>query len=383
MRKLWSMISADNQLGTLRESGAENRHPGTLSNSCAGSHLGARLSTFVLMLMAILSLSGCVHRDVFEPADMHYVKVYIDETIQNVNTGFYREDAENIPYSFPKLVKVMLCDPSTGDVVASRFLQNQGADPRGNYFDGYIQCRPGKYKMLARSYGSEVTIVENDNNFFNAVAYTNPISFDLASRLPKKAGTDTVRVNMPDHLFVVASDVNIPFSTEADTLRNAVSGLSYFVASTIVESYYIQLKVKGIQYLSSVSSLLAGLSGKARLHDGARMPEPVEIYFDMTEADFVADEATIYATFNTFGKANYKSYDSGIILQFVVITLDGKARTTSIDIAEEFNKPDAIENKWILLNKLITIPPPEGGSGEGGFTPGVEQWTDVTTEIVI
>lgn len=310
---------------------------------------------------------------------MHYVRVYVDETIQNIHTGFYRE-SESLPYVVPEKVKALLCDPSTGEVVATRYLQNEGRDERGRYFEGHIQCRPGKYLFLARSFGSENTIVSNEDNYFEAFAFTSPLSMSQAAMLPAKANLDTMRVNMPDHLFVSSCEVNVPYSTYVDTLQAPDGG--FFTAQSIVDSYYIQLRVKGIQYLSSVHSLLAGLSGRAMLHNGAKIPDPVEIFFDMTYADIDQDEAVIYATFNTFGLAQSKSYDKGIMLQFIITTLDGKPHTHIIDIADEFQKPEAINNKWILLEKMIVIPPPSG-DGDGGFTPDVEDWTDVYSDIVI
>lgn len=333
----------------------------------------------IVALLGTILLSSCDHRPIYDPADMHYVRVYIDETIQNIHTGFYRE-SKSLPYVAPEKVKVILCDPSTGEMVATRFLQNEGEDERGRYFEGHIQCRPGRYLFMARSFGSENTLVSNDENYFDAFAFTNLLSLSMASNLPHKSSSDTLRVNSPDHLFVSTCEVNVPYSRYADTLRNGTQ--DYFVASSIIDSYYIQLRVKGIQYLSEVQALLAGLSGKARLHDGSRVPDPVEIVFDMTHADIEKDEAVIYATFNTFGLVQGKNYDKGLMLQLVVVTLDGKARATTIDIADVFKTRNAIDHKWLLLERMIVIPPPEGG-GDGGFTPGVEEWTDVYTDIVI
>ena len=169
---------------------------------------------------------------------------------------------------------------------------------------------------------------------------------------------------------------------DVDTLRNADG--DHFTAGSIVLSYYLQIRVKGAQWISSATGLLTGMAGSATLHDGNPILEdPVTIYFEMQRGDVEqgTDEAYIYTTFHTFGKL--PDQDNKLQLTFDVRTTDGRALTVTIDITDEFSKPDAIEHQWLLLDTVLTIPEPEGPSGGDGFVPEVDDWEDIETDIII
>lgn len=56
--------------------------------------------------------------------------------------------------------------------------------------------------------------------------------------------------------------------------------------------------------------------------------------------------------------------------------------TTTLDITDKFSEPDAIEHQWLLLDQVLIIPEPENPDG-GGFVPGVDDWDDIETDIII
>ncbi len=344
--------------------------------------------TCVIVAMAEVFVA-CDFRPLVEPGNTHYVRVYIDEHILNTTEGFYDPEHVNPVYKRPEIMRVTLGDKATGRVVAERYLRNQGDDARGHYYDGYIICDPGEWSLLAWNFDTESTQVNDPTDQHLTKAYTNRIASyllaSISSRLDKTktdgSSASEKIVYEPDHLFVASdSDVSIPFSTEIDTLRTPDG--DYFTASTIVEAWYIQVNVKGLEYVSSTLGLITGLAGSKTLFE-ARLgsDDPVTDYFEMTSGEVSdgSDTGVIYATFNTFGKI--PDIKSGLEVTFDFQTNYGKAFSATIDITEEFLKENAAKHRWIILDKTIEIP--KGESGGGGFSPGVNDWNDINTDLII
>lgn len=344
--------------------------------------------TFAIVTLSIMTVS-CDFRPLVEPGNTHYVRVYLDEHILNTTEGFYNPEHVKPTYKRPEIMRVTLGDKSTGRVVAERYLRNHGNDARGHYYDGYIICDPGEWSLLAWNFDTEATQVSDPTDQHLSKAYTNRIASHLmagiSSRLDKtktdRTSSPEKIVYEPDHLFVASDpEVSIPYSADIDTLRTP--GGDYFTASTIVEAWYIQVNVKGLEYVSSALGLVTGLAGSKTLSDaGLDCDDPVTDYFEMTarKASEGSDTGVIYATFNTFGKIPDTS--SGLEVTFDFQTNYGKALSARIDITEEFRKENAVKHRWIILDKTIEIP--KGESGGGGFSPGVNDWNDINTDLII
>lgn len=344
---------------------------------------------FAIILLTIgLLFTSCEFRELVDPGNTHYARVYIDEDIMNVTGGFYDESREKPEYRRPEVIHLTLCDPETGKMVAERYLRNQGDDEYGHYYDGYIICEPGEYSMLAWNFDTEATIVDSESSRTEARAYTNEIASHIRASLASlKSGASQYSgariVYEPDHLFVAeCASVKIPYGNAIDTLRTPEG--SYFRAESIVESWYIQIRIKGMRFVSESASLLSGMSGSKLLYNGRQDDDdPVVIYFGnkSTEIDPTGEqESILYATFSTFGKIPEAGNEWKLSFDFH--TTYGTGVSATIDIADEFHKPDALEHRWIIIDKLITIPdPPKGESG--GFSPGVDEWGDVVTELII
>lgn len=346
---------------------------------------------FITCVIAALSVmaGACDFRPLVEPGNTHYVRVYLDEHILNTTEGFYNPEHVKPVYKRPEIMRVTLGDKSTGRVVAERYLRNHGDDARGHYYDGYIICDPGEWSLLAWNFDTEATQVSDPADQHLSKAYTNRIASHLmagiSSRLDKTKtdGTSAQEkiVYEPDHIFVAREpDVSIPYSAAIDTLRTPDG--EYFTASTIVESWYIQVNVKGLEYVSSALGLITGLAGSKTLFEaGLDSDDPVTDYFEMTarKAPEGSYTGVIYATFNTFGKI--PGIRSGLEVTFDFQTNYGKAFSATIDISEEFLKENAVKHRWIILDKTIEIP--KGESGGGGFSPGVNDWSDINTDLII
>lgn len=351
-----------------------------------------------IMMLALLMLAvSCEKRPLMELSNTHYVRVYVDEEIRNVTTGFY--DGENVrpEYKSPDVLRVMLADPETGQIRAERFLRNKGQDEGGLYYDGYIIADPGEYALLAYNFDTESTIIGTANNHYEAKAYTNEIASHLKTKIPSRrtktpeSGIDECIAYDPDHLFAAScGNVCIPYVEHIDTLRTPDGG--YFQAKSIVRSYYLQVRVKGIQYASSSVGLLTGMSGSAWIHSGEMDEEhDVTVYFEMLPGDSSSaglkrsnnDEAVIYTTFGTFGKI--PDAENELEITFDFLTVYGKSHSETFDISDVFSTPEAKENQWLLLDHVIEIPEPPPGTGAdgSGFQPSVGEWEDIESDIIL
>ena len=340
----------------------------------------------ILLAVVLCLLVSCEHRELVDPNTSHYIRVYLDENIRNVTHGFYDSSLEQPEYSRPKAMRVIMSDPETDAVVAERYLQNQGDDERGHYFEGYISAPAGEYNLLTYSFGSAVTQVRNENSFYNMEAYTQPLSNHYMQYLPSSRVdmADKPIVYAPEHIFHdVAERIVIENSVMVDTLRNA-SG-DHFCAHSLVKSYHLQVKVSGFEWINTAVSLLSGMAGSSKMHGHNMIAEAddVNIFFAMnyTDRQYVrsTSTATLYATFNTFGKL--PDVESIYTLNFEFTRSDGSSQVEKIDITSLFDTPQARENQWLIIDKEIVVSPPPSGSGSGGMTPGVEVWKEVESDI--
>lgn len=349
-----------------------------------------RIVTIILFAVVML-VSSCERRELMDLSNTHYVRVYIDEEIKNVTTGFYDENNARPAYKSPSVVRVILADAKTGAAKADRYLRNRSQDAKGTYYDGYIIAEPGDYKLMAYNFDTEVTLTSATHIHHDAKAYTNKIASLLYSKLPSRVQSSVEEeiVYDPDHLFAASCEyVHIPYLDVLDTLKTEDG--EHFMARSIVKSYFLQVRVKGIQHVSSTVALLTGMAGSAWLCTGEMdVQHPVTVYFEMLQAESgaagisrsSADEAVIYTTFSTFGRIPDSTNKLEITFDF--LTVYGKPYSATFDLSEKFLSREAQENQWLLLDEeVIEIPEPPKADG-GGFRPSVGQWGDVETEIIL
>lgn len=343
---------------------------------------------WVILFMFIPLFTACEHRELSDPDIGHYLRIYVDEDIKNVTYGFYNENLKRPEYNRPSVMRVVLADPESGRVVSERFFQNKGEDERGYYIDGYIGVEEGTYNLLVYNFGSAKTLVRNEKSYYETEAYTNSISESYLQYLPvtRLEMDEKSFVYEPEHLFrEVCEPIVIKRTNKIDTLKN-VSG-DWFEAHSVVKSYYLQLRIKGVEWISSAVSLLSGMARANVLHerDGMVTANPVNLFFTMdytgkeTVRDGSGNTAILYATFNTFGKV--PDAENSLTLNFEFMKSDGTSHVEKLDITNEFHTKLAKEEQWILLDHEIVIIPPEGSVAGGGMIPGVKEWDDVETEV--
>ena len=347
----------------------------------------------ILLTLFVLLCIGCERRPLMDMCNTHYVRVYINENLKNVTEGFYNENNAKPEYNQPDVLRLILADVETGKERAVRFLRDMGKDERGTYYEGWIIADPGRYNLMVYNFDTETTVVNEYNSYFNAKASTNEIATHLRSRIPSRGLNQEEKIVYdPDHLFAATcGEIDVPYVEEVDTLLSHEG--DYFVAQSIVKSYYIQVKVKGMEYATSSVGLLSGMSGSSWVN-GSGMDEEdnVTIYFELQSGvspaagikrDAATGEAIIYTTFSTFGKL--PNAENNLEITFDFLTVYGEPHSETLNITPEFLTTDAINNQWLLLNHVIEIPDPPvtPGQGGGGLKPEVDEWGDVNIGIEI
>lgn len=339
-----------------------------------------------MVCMCLAALSSCEHRILMDPTDVHYVRVYLDEEIKNVNCGFYNESYEHPEFTRPLTMFACLADSQTGEVVSESVLKNQGSDTRGNYIEGYIAAPSGEYSLLMYQLGSPLTLIKHTGDYSSMYAYTSPVSDRILASLSqtsKVLGSERI-MQEPEHILVSrCNGVHLNHIAKVDTLKTPDG--DFFTARTIAKSYYLQLKITGVEWIKSAGAVLSGLSGSSLLckDEGMIEIDPVNLYFSMLYSgskkrfSSVDSAEVLYATFTTFGKI--PDMTSELTLNFEFVKSDGSSQVESIDITEVFKTPMAIENQWLLLDKEITITKPIGGSG--GMDPGVDGWKEEEADL--
>lgn len=324
----------------------------------------------VVLYIVLMGLVSCEHRILTDPKDNHYIRVYLDEEIKNVTCGFYNPDYDRPAYESPVNLRAALADPESGEIVSERILRGNGADERGRYIDGYIAAPAGTYCLLIHGIGSSTTRIGEMYDFYDMYAYTDPV------------GDDPYRMQ-PEHLFRdVCEMVTVRNSTQTDTLRNSRG--DHFTACSMVLSYFMQVRIKGIEWVNSASVLMSGMAGSAHMHktEGIVETDPVDLFFMTKCADRKRSRgsdvytAVLYATFNTFGKIE----DSDTKMTMELLKTDGSTQIEVFDLDEMFETPLVRDNRWILLEREITVSRPEG---TGGLKPGVDEWKDEEADVVM
>lgn len=341
-----------------------------------------RYQRLILLVAGLLSLFSCEHRPLTDINTGHYIRVYVDDDIRNITYGLYNGQLELPEYTQPKALRVIVSDPDTDAIIAERFLQKQGTDDRGHYFEGHISIPAGEYNLMAYSFGSVVTLLKNENSFYTMTAYTASLSDRHLQYIPTLSldMSKSRIVRTPEHIFCdVAQPIQVEESAIIDTLTTADG--DFFYAKSKVKSYYMQVRVRGFEWIRTAVALLGGMRGSATMHtnDQSDTSDDVELFLTTNYANRERSNngstATLYTTFNTFGRSeNAESH----IISFEFILSDGSSQVEQIDITSLFDSDVAQDKQWLLIDKEIVITPT---AGPGGMSPGVDDWEDVMTNI--
>ena len=335
----------------------------------------------ILVLGLFISLASCERRPLLEGSGKAKVRVVLKvKAVANVTTGFYNEHIP-VPKISPEIIRVMFYDSDTKKVVSQGFISNKGVDDEGyEYLEGDIIVKPGQYDMVCYNFDTSTTLVKDEVDINTIEAYTSEISEYYYSRFSARSENLLPSIYYePDHLVVAKEEGIIVHAKDELVLIHAD-------AYTVVDTYYIQVRLVNGEYASDAVAVLTDLvpSNKFGLEE-RKNNEYSGTFFEMhrsTDPRIRANnQEVLCAVFNTFGKRPDEiepSVESQLYVTFNVITVDGRKVEMTVDMDEVFRTREAIENHWLLIDKEFVIPKPDNPSpppgGQNMFNPEMEEW---------
>ncbi len=341
-----------------------NRHIGSIACSI--------VNTTLLLCALSTSVTSCQRRPLEDPDYNTRVKVQINtRAIMNVTCDIYN-DKIPVPEIQMDVMHIIFLQENSDDIACETYITNSEVDESGQkVFYGDISIVPGTYRLYAYNFGTEATLIRDTYVWNNVEAYALSVPERISSAYATKVPTGDFTYS-PDHLIVARSpQETIPYHSGIYTVNTE--------AKSVVESYYLQIKVDGLEYVNSASAVLSGMSSANYIARGERVDDPQStIYFTMQKSD---DDGTpvICAIFNTFGRPESSAND--LEVTFDLQTKSGKVQRT-FNISDLFLSENCIKHHWLLLDETIHIDPPTPGGG-GGFEPGVVDWETENHEIVL
>ncbi len=326
-----------------------------------------KTAAFSFVAACVMLLTACERRPLEEPGNGTKVEISLSiKSVLNVSTSIYN-DKIPVPDLRPEVMHVIFYDIETNEVVTENFIHDVGVNDKGEHtVSGQIRIGPGTYRMLTYNFGTETTIVKDYYSWDDAFAYTNSVDDNIIKSYKSKTPQSEIIAYTPDHLIVARKDMEVIPYHEGNHVIHAE-------ASTIIDTYYLQIKVEGLEYVSSAKAFLTGMNSGNMLSENRRITEPENtLYFELTKSD---DGGTpvLCNIFNTFGHIDKST--NNLEVTFDLRTVDGRIEQRTFDISDLFYTEDAIERHWLLMEETITIdPPPNQGGGGGGMDPTVSDW---------
>lgn len=332
-----------------------------------------------LLLTLLVSLAACERRPLVDPSERVRVRVVINtDSIPNITCGIYNPNIA-VPQISPDIVRVIFFKPGDGEMVSQSYLFNKGRDKNGReYLEGFVNIDPGTYDMLCYNFDTPQTHIVGDNNWFDIKAYTNQISAQRFQRFAMRAGQVPYIYEEPDHV-VVAREKNIviPNISEMHTIVTE--------AKTVIDSYYIQIRLVNGQKATSAAAVLSDMSPANFLGENTRVNDYSAVYFDMTRSSDAnsrkANKDVLCAVFNTFGKLpDQASHNekSELFLSFYITTTKGQEIKMTLNMDSVFQTEDAQLRHWLLIDKEVVLP-----KDGGAFNPSSENWNEINGTIDI
>ncbi len=324
--------------------------------------------------------AGCHRRPLHDMDEKLAIRVTIDlDTVSNVMTNIYNENVTK-PNTNTDMLRVFLYDHNSNTSLAQTFLSDKSYDEAGHQvLSGYMNVSYGTFDFLIYNFDTPNTLIKNENSERNIEAYTSEMT-----RTP-----DNLMVSyQPDHLMVAREqNFHVAPHTETPTLETT--------AHTCLNTYYIQIHVEGMRFLTGCSATISGLySGNMFGRDSGRdgiLGERVEnpstcVYFTMeksTDPNIAGENKDVLcALFNTFGKI--EDVTSNLYVTFNAVDTEGNQLQKVVNLDVVFRSADAIDRHWLLLDEVWSIPDPIPHSvGGGGFQPLVDDWDEQHGEIAL
>ena len=334
------------------------------------------------LLLMLASLSSCHRRPLLDPEDAALLKVrLVTDDINNVTANIYNDQVTN-PVITSDMMRVFVYDETGTPLLSQGFLQNKSIDAQGyEVLSGPVTFSAGSYRLLSYNFDLGDTYIADEHDYSTVYAYTNEIPQALYSRFGSRADGLGPVYYEPEHVMVARKpDLDIEPSLSLRTIE--------LDAHTVVDSYYIQIRISGQENMAAKASGLAVLSGLSQcslLGEGIPGEEPVSVYFEMQRGidPRIDDEnqQVLCAVFNTFGRMD--EVPSNLKITLTVLARNGETHQKEIDMTPIFQTEDARLRHWLLIDEVWDIPDISGGEVGGGFGPSVTDWEDIEETIPI
>ena len=339
--------------------------------------MGKRILNCLLCVLPLLLTCSCEFRPLEEMKYQTDIQVDVDiNAVLNVTCDIYNELIPP-PSIESEVFRVLFFDTKEDKLVGDSFIYDSFVDPvTGNKgIRGNVSIMPGDYRILIYTFGTESTLIENYDSWEKSLAYTSALSESDIRALSLKASGDERIHYQPDHLLVASNELeSIPYHSGVYTISAA--------ARSVVESYYLQVKVQGLEYVSSAKAVLSSMAPSVNMSTKTPNYEPpVSIYIDLLKSKDGEDDV-VCNVFNTFGRI--PGSENELSVTFDIKTVDGRNITKEFEISDLFESDLCKEHHWLLIDEVIDVPkPPDTPGGGGGFEPTVDDWEREEHEIEI
>ncbi len=364
------------------------------------------VARILLGVLCLAMMFSCERRPLEQPSQAIAVSVKVNvNAVTNVNTNIRNSVTlygttptlweEKLAQLDPQTMRVLVYNPDTDKLITQSFVSSSTVDENGNkVFNGTLGISHGDYNFLVYNFDTPTTQVSEESTESRIIAYTEEISPSLKAKyLGTRSGTDEETENPyedihihyePEHLLV-ANHRNIRISPH-DTLV-----VIHTEASSVIDTYYLQVSVEGLEFASTATAVISGLSPSNKIGLNERTEEPSSaVIFEMHKGQDTAVEGenkdVLCAVFNTFGKI--KDSGSQLYITFNVYDTAGNLLNLTANLDDICETELAKKNHWLIIDKsYLTIVIPDPGTtpheGNGGFQPKVDNWEEEEGNITI
>ena len=340
-----------------------------IRNTVKGSPIKAALAVAFVLMTSV----SCHRRPLEDPELRTAVKITVNtDGIRNVTCDVYNPD---IPLQKiePTVMHVLFYNAATGKVAAEDFLTGVGTDGSGRrVISGEVQLLPGEYSMLAYDFGTEDAKVKDWYIWGQTLAYTEQVPANVLTRFATRAGETPNIIMEPEHLEVARKELeSIPWHDDVWTVEAE--------ARSVVESWYIQVHVDGVQWVNSVQAVLSGMACGNWIMQDRKVTDPEASSWFQLKKSRDAGKDVVCTVFNTFGRI--PDAPGNLEITFDVSTVDKKIIRKTFDITDLFKSENAVKHNWLLIDETIKVEPP--ASSGGAFDPKIDDWDEEHREIDI
>ena len=332
----------------------------------------------ILTLCVVAVATSCNRRPLEEMLEKILLKVTVNlDGVSNVTCDIYNPDVQ-IPNTNTDMLRVMVYDRDSHNLITQSFISDKTYDADGHQvISGTLNISYGNYDFLVYNFDTPSTLIKDETNEDNILAYTSELSSAAAGRYIGSASYSGTVSYQPDHLMVSRDkDYRISPHDELTVVETT--------AYTVIDTYYIQIPVIGLQYAASASVVITNLSPSNHIGPNERTTSPATaVPVDLiksTDPKLAGDNKdVICGVFNTFGKL-----DDNAVAIFTIVDAAGNTHQKEVSLSSIYKTEDAIEHHWLLIDDAWVIDDPTPVRPQnGGFQPMVDDWEEVEGEIIL